>query len=394
MRSFDERRYWRGLSMALPTLLAVSCAEANSPETNDVGGTIAMLPDVNIGHSDDPRVHFGFPIMVGTDETGSLYVHDVALGELVRLAESGEFEFLLWTRGAGPLGNVRIGSVRVVTRNDIRIWDTATNRLIVIDSLGRAGSSRQVDIGMGPRNVFGLLPNPHAGEFAGWVYEEIIPVQGGRVVARNTLIRLGPDGVVIDTLAIASAPASKVIMDGGGTRITLPVISYSDHIVWLGSSRIMRIVQDLAHRRVSITVSDAGVVQKQRTINYAPEQISRRERASMRSNALRALERLPGGQTPARRKVVLGSLSFPPHMPPVPRIAVCPSGHVWLHLIEAGVTDRWLILNPYLEVVQPVRLPCVVVSAECIEGEHLWVTMQDSLEAMYLSRHKAPFAPS
>jgi len=315
---------------------------------------------------------------------GSLDVADTLMAfsqpqvrEIVAMTPAGKVAWTFGGEGDGP-GEFR-SMGRIGWRGDtLYVVDPAVQRVTYVSKAGELLATQSwtppaLEPGLFSSGPWNILRDGTAATLPGYAADALAE---GRI-RRIPLLRVSPDGAVLDTLALVSQEGSQLAL-GDRNQPFFTVNPFSDATLFAFRPDGEGVV--VVERRVPFTpdaaafqvtyIDAVGDTVYSRSYRYQPEVME----AGVYEETLRGLwEDLGGGDGPFSRLEVERAVPRPPYHVPVTSVRVGRDGRVWLRGQPRGDHQvEWSVINAAgaleAELLLPARLTVLYADSESIYG--------------------------
>jgi hypothetical protein len=345
---------------------------------------------------------FGSISGLAVDDAGGIYVYDSQVPALRKYASDGSFVKTFGRKGGGPGEYMQSdGGLAVLSGNRIALRDPGNGRITIYSPEGES-------IETWPTKGGFFTSTPLYVDTAGNMYNTFVDFTGGPPF-HSSLIRLGPDGVVRDTIELPDwkyqAPTLEARREGS---ISMRNVPFTPNTSW-ALDPAGEFVGGLSTRyAVDHFRPDGSVLRIVRDIEPVPVSAGEKSDEELRT-------------TMSMRRNVSdwkwNGPSIPDTKPPFRRIFVGDDGRVWVLLSTAG--ERIENAEDDARSPDPLRVPPpkwrepVVfdvfepdgrylgqVSAPAgfslnpqpvLRGDRVWAVVSDELEVQHLTRFRIRF---
>jgi outer membrane protein assembly factor BamB len=372
-------RGWFGLTSLLVIL---GCAEGGGPvatTTRDSAGvtiveseaprwqqgdewTVDSTPLLDLGAGDGGQA-FEFDIVAGTLrlDDGSVVVADYQSREIRRFAPDGSLRWVSGREGDGPGEYNRIRHIARYRGDSLLVFDFWIGRATVLDAGGRVGRTFRLGVtGRSDR----LLPLNDS-TLVGVLFSIQALVQGeGMVRMPEPIVRVRPDGMVVDTIAVVPGgesfmvPEAEILPLFGRRRAQVAVAGGA---VYLGTADGMTYAVHAEDGRLQRLVRAPGF-----DLSLTGEQVEAERNAMLTP------------ESPPWFRDGVAALPTPASRPGYSQLLVDATGAVWLGPYRARsepeAPNRWQVFAADGEWLGAVSLPHRMrvhdIGADYILGVH------------------------
>lgn len=394
-------------------VVAATCVLPAAGQAQEVCRTWALVERQTIGSVDGPVV-FTAPLDLDLDPTGNVYVTDLFNPGVQVLSPSGAHLGNIGRAGDGPGGFYR--STPALGWAGDTLWVGDQRALVYFDA-DRTETRRVSFQAHFPEHGSTLVPGyPLAdGSFLGR-RTLVGEIERFRLAREVPLLRLGEGGETLDTILVVERPPMIV---GEENRFGIPEpLDRHPLYYWSGDSNLpvsvavdgasVVIVDDLLDEGIAafeiLRVSVSGDTVATARIPYAPEEVSRADRAFLTEAAgahwageyLGSRGRVGSAEAERRKARMRESIWFPDHHPPVREIFAGHDGTVWLLRQAAPMPiDRWEVYDEGLSYLGAIEvdsgrmhpLPWAPrFGLLRATRDELWAYTIDDLEVPYIHR--------
>ena len=358
--------------------------------------THRLVVEKSIGQAEGPEEYsFTAVADIAVGPRGEIYVWDGALVSLRLYDSAGAYIRTVSRKGQGPGEHLRSNGIALTRDGRLLLWDPGNARINVFTSAGDLAASWRVD----PSPV---RPRWLYTDTAGNAYMRRSWRNPPDTASRVGLVRIGPDGIVRDTLippAIGD-PTPMLTAQSGG-RISNYAIPYMPGALWAFSPLGYFVAGPGEPYVVHVHRRDGLPVRIQRELDRTP--VDAGERAALNEQILSALRRTdPGYQW--------NGPDIPDLKPAYRGLSVGDDGRIWVTVSQpsepvapeeapsgppggGGPLRTWREPTVY-EVFEPSGqfLGRVAVPPRAnvmrMRGNHAWGAVVDSLDIPYVTRFR------
>jgi hypothetical protein len=389
------------VAVLLPAL--AGCDDAAGEHVMDALPVWEAVPELRIGHVNDPDFAFGTVAALQTDPEGRILSLHRQEGIVLRWTPDGEPAGMIGRQGEGP-GEFSSPSTMGWTGDSLWVHDLGNHRVSFFDGEGTflGNLTPRVDISAGPAGE-GYPPRPAALLGDGTIHA--MTPAFSREVVQGTLthiahVRMDAEGGVLDTLALVPVGRESVLgvlREDGGTfggqpfgDATMAVRVRSGEGLLILDRRALE-SQDPAFRLTRIGLS--GDTLFSRSYPYAPVPLPRDTvRAAIQQTAETLHEFTSprtGGSIAQWRGWVEEAIYVPAHFTPVSRVVAGGDGTIWLELNPPPGPEQadWLVLDGEGEPLGRVRLPAGL-RVLAADRQALLGVERDELDVEYIVRYR------
>lgn len=319
------------------------------------------------------------------DAAGNLYIYQPAPALLLKLRAHYQTFQQIGRPGRGPGEYQFLSAIGV---HDDALWtsDPVLRRVTLFDTTGAVVATYSL-------NTQPVANRFSRGSVAGWFADGAFLVRteadassvAGGLVGSVPLLKVGQDGVVLDTLArlnIEHGSSEVQVEPGGPTSYgrqpfddgTLWTLSADNRFLYLVDRKVPTGDGDPGY---GVTKLDAnGVPLWSKRFAYQPSKIAAAQIDSAVARRARLMN-LFRRHDPARlNRAIRASLYIPASMPPVTAIVAAGSG-VWLRRPWISGDDQWTVIDGDGEVIGRVNAPHGI-RILWTDGSAVWGTTEDS----------------
>lgn len=164
----------------------------------------ALVEEMRIAPGMDDTTLFANVFEFDVDAAGRMWVYDYSSHRIFLFASDGSLIRTVGRRGAGP-GEFAGGNGMVALLDTgLAVWDSQNARVSFFSSHGDFRTSWRTPPGFSTSN--GLLTD-RSGAY--WLRRPVTPPREGEILGRMGLVRLGPDGVLSDSMAPPDLPIPR-----------------------------------------------------------------------------------------------------------------------------------------------------------------------------------------
>lgn len=328
----------------------VTIVESRAPRWQDgEGWRVDSTPFFDVG-SLDGGAAYEFDVVEDAMRLadGSVVVADFGSRQIRQFGAGGQIQWVSGREGDGPGEYNRIRNINRYRGDSILVYDFWLGRATVLDRDGQVGRVFRLESTGRSDRIYPLSDSTLAAVFLGIeALERGFEGGGGLIRIPEPLVRVRPDGTVIDTITVVPGGESFMVPEAEvrplfGRRGAPVAVAGSE--VYSGTADRMSFQVHAESGRLLRSIRVPGF-----DLTVSPAQVAAERATRLRDNS------------PDWLRSAVAALPSPPARPAYARLLVDPRGTVWLEPYrgnsERDVTMPWQVFGPDGEWLGAVFMP-------------------------------------